>query len=113
MSQETKRYGFIVTKYLGPTNYRGSRIKATINIGGEDHSVVVSRESADGIYDAHLHAAQAVLEKLSRTSAGRGGNWRVRDDIFGHGELPESMGRKNGYVFVCEWPMVHKGDYTL
>lgn len=74
----------IVTKYLGPTNFKGSRVKATAEAG----SVTLSWDDALGIEENHLRAAVALREKF---------NWHVTSltaDLIG-GALPGG-----GYVFV-------------
>lgn len=56
----------IVTKFLGPTNSRGSRIKATASAG----SIIVPWDYGLGIDDNHRAAAKALADKF-----GRGGTW--------------------------------------
>lgn len=58
----------ILTKYLGPTNNRGSRIKAT---SGSGISVVVSYDSALSSGENHAAACKALVDKLNW-----GGQWR-------------------------------------
>jgi hypothetical protein len=70
----------IVTKYLGPTNFRGSRIKATAAAG----SITVDWPHALNIENAHAFAACQLAEKFNWT-----GQW------FGGG-----MPGDNGYCFV-------------
>ena len=50
----------IRTKYLGATNFRGSRFKATAQAG----SVTVPYDSALNAEDNHCAAARALCEKL-------------------------------------------------
>lgn len=50
----------IVTKYFGPTNTRGSRIKASASAG----SKTVSYDHALNIADNHAAAAKAFAEKM-------------------------------------------------
>lgn len=73
-------YQAIVTKYLGPSNVRGSRVKATAEAGSItlswDHSL-----NADG---NHLRAAQALRDKFG---------WK---GILVAGGLPKNA----GYCFV-------------
>jgi len=53
----------IVTKYLGPTNSRGSRIKATHTRDSETKwSKTVSYQSALDSDENHLEAAKALLD---------------------------------------------------
>lgn len=74
----------IVTKYLGPTNHRGSRVKATAQAG----SITVSWDHALSVEDNHKAAARALV-----TRWGWDGDW--------HGGATPDGG---GYVFVrhCE-----------
>lgn len=51
----------IITKYLGPTNHRGSRIKATAWAG----SVTVSYDYSLDTVGNHKAAAQAICDKLN------------------------------------------------
>ena len=69
----------ILTKYLGPTNYRGSRIKAYTESG---RFVTVSYDSSLDSAQAHAHAAQALCLKMG---------WK--------GQLVAG-GIKGGYAFV-------------
>jgi hypothetical protein len=50
----------IVTKYHGPTNYKGSRISARAEAG----RIVVPYDHALNISDNHKAAAQALAERL-------------------------------------------------
>jgi len=50
----------IVTKYLGPTNHRGSRVKATADAG----SVTLSWDHALNSDANHIEAAKALARKL-------------------------------------------------
>lgn len=72
----------IVTKYLGPTNARGSRVKATCQAG----SVTLSWDDALDSEANHHAAAQALARKLG---------WSGR--LIGGG-LPDGTG--NAYVFA-------------
>lgn len=56
----------IATKYLGPNNYQGARIKATADAG----SITVSWDHARNVEDNHTAAALALADKLGWT-----GNW--------------------------------------
>jgi hypothetical protein len=78
----------IITKYFGPTNFRGSRIKASCEAG----SLTVSYDYALNIDGNHDAAAKALAEKLGWTG-----------DAFGAlvgGGLPN--GRGNAYVFCAK-----------
>jgi hypothetical protein len=76
----------ITTKYIGPSNVRGSRIKATArkrsNLGGE-MSLTVPYQY-EGTEQEHCKAAKALARKLDWS-----GLW------VGGGNVDE-----NGYVFV-------------
>lgn len=78
-------YQAIVTKFLGPTNVRGSRVKATCDAG----SLTRSWNHALGIEANHRAAAEALRDKLE---------WN--NEHYGKmhmGGLPGS-----GYAFVFE-----------
>jgi hypothetical protein len=51
----------IETKYLGPTNTKGARIKA---IGGKNSITVSFDCSAKTVQDAHRIAAEALVNKM-------------------------------------------------
>ena len=76
----------ITTKYIGPTNYRGSRVKATCQAG----SLTLGWDDALGVEPNHDRAAIALVRKLG---------WD--QDCYGkqmtRGALPD--GRGNVYVF--------------
>lgn len=55
----------IVTKYHGPTNYKGSRISARAEAG----RVIVHYDHALNIDENHKAAAQALVERLGWTVA--------------------------------------------
>ncbi len=70
----------ITTKYIGATNHRGSRVKATAYAG----SVTVSWNDALGVEENHMKAAEALATKW-----GWFGKWVG-------GSLPDDR----GYCFV-------------
>lgn len=74
----------IITKFLGPTNTKGSRIKATSWSG----AVTVSYNHALNVLDNHRAAADAVCAK-------RGDGWR----IVSNGASPDG----HGYAFIAEY----------
>jgi hypothetical protein len=76
----------ITTKYLGPTNASGSRIKATARKAGNGFpaQALTVPYTYEGTEREHCKAAQALAEKL-----GWSGVW------VGGGNVDE-----NGYVFV-------------
>lgn len=78
----------IVTKFLGPTNVRGSRVKATCEAG----SVTLSWDHALNSEGNHDAAAKALAHKLGWDKGWHG-------ELVGGG-LPDTTG--NCYVFVKE-----------
>lgn len=79
-------YNAIFTRYLGPTNTRGSRIKAT----ARGLSVTIPLDHALDLTERHEKAARALLGKLG---------WYDRDTALA-GETPDGR----GYVFVAITP---------
>jgi hypothetical protein len=71
----------IVTKYFGPSNVKGSRIKATAKSG----SITLHRDHSLNIEDDHAKAAKALADKF-----GWRGGWFMGDSPDG-----------SGYCFVC------------
>lgn len=78
----------IVTKYLGPTDFRGSRVKASCQAG----SMTVSWDDALGTDENHTTAAKALASKL-----GWHGTWHG-------GGLPDGSGQCYVVADVCEQP---------
>ncbi len=70
----------IFTRYIGPTNFRGSRIKAHDQDGNQ---VTISYPDELDSDDAHALAARKLLEKM---------NWKG---------TYYAGGTKEGRVFVC------------
>ena len=70
----------IITKFIGPTNVRGARIKATASAG----SITIGYPHELGLYERHEKAAHALLDKLG---------W---DFELASGDLPDGS-----TVFVC------------
>ena len=71
----------ITTKYLGPSNFRGSRIKAKAAEG----SITISYDDRLNSEQAHAQAAEALARKFK---------WEGR---YFQGGLPDDR----GYCFVC------------
>ncbi len=74
----------IVTKFLGPTNHRGSRVKATLS--GEK-SVSVTMPWCSGLNSDrnHAHAAEKLAEQLGwdqKPSAHLVGGWMQHGAVF-------------------------------
>lgn len=76
----------ILTKHIGPTNTKGSRVKASADAG----SITASWDYALNIRENHQNAALALAKKLG---------WDKINEYIGGSY-------KNGYVFVA----VPKGD---
>ena len=76
-------YQAIVTKFLGPSNVRGSRVKATAEAG----SVTLSWNYRLDSTGNHCAAAQALADKMSWTGEG-------------YGRLVGGGLRRSGYAFV-------------
>lgn len=61
----------IRTKWLRPTNTKGSRIRAWIADDGKPlAAVIISKDFEKGPFDNHVAAALAVLEKARKVSGG-------------------------------------------
>ncbi len=76
-----RSYQAIVTKYIGPSNTKGSRIKARSAAG----SLTVHLDNALNIEDNHAKAAEALANKYKWP-----GEWHI-------GGMPDDT----GYCFVC------------
>lgn len=77
--QTTTHYQAITTRYLGPTNFRGARIKAQAAAG----SVTVHYDHALNITDNHARAAAALAAKFDwKGSWYSGGLPDERGDVF-------------------------------
>jgi hypothetical protein len=72
----------IQTKYMGPTNFRGSRVKAECRAG----SITLSWDDALNSDENHIKAAKALIKKLG---------WGFK--ILGAGSIKSS---NKGYVFI-------------
>jgi hypothetical protein len=86
----------IITKYLGATNNKGARIKATCDAG----SVTIGYPHEWYEEAAHASAAMALVKKLGWNDTTQYGHWVS-------GGLPD----QSGYVFVstksCSWGAHH------
>ena len=74
----------IVTKFLGPTDRRGSRIKASAWAG----SMTIDKDHSLNVEQGHAKAARALAEKLGWCG------------VIHQGGMPDG----DGYVFVFENP---------
>ena len=79
----------IITKYIGPTSRRGSRVKATAMMG----TLTVDWDRELSVEANHLTAAQRLVDELNRERTG-GTRWWVRDA----GQLPDD----SGYAVLVE-----------
>lgn len=73
---------FITTKYLGPTNHKQSRVKATCD---ECPSVTIPLNFSRNIADTHVAAAQKCKTSAERTTGPLGtmvGAWTDTGMIF-------------------------------
>lgn len=82
----------IITKYLGPTNHRPSRIKAT----SWRDSVTLPLDHALNAAENYRAAAQALCDKMNKEPDKDFGAWR----ITAGGELPNEA---RDFVFVIDW----------
>jgi len=73
----------IETKYIGPTNFKGSRIKASCAAG----SITVNYLSELDVEENHFNAAFTLIKKLGWHEKSPKNKWR-------------GGGVKKGYVFV-------------
>lgn len=78
----------IITKYIGPSNSRGTRIRASIknNFTSTTTTIYTSYDSGLSERDNHAYAAMALVRKIMDLDSGN--NWTC-------GELPNG-----GYCFV-------------
>jgi hypothetical protein len=105
----------IVTKYHGPTNFKGSRITATDEDGNR---ITISYPHELSGEDVHRAAAQALCDKMKWTGQLVGGSLKngyvfvfgrpdvapMGCDLCGH-ETVDVQKRRNGYKLcdICYW----------
>lgn len=77
----------IVTKFLGPTNFRGSRVKATC----QARSLTVAWDDAKDVDANHTQAARALADALGWLEDTAGRRWSLEG-----GAMPDDT----GYAFV-------------
>lgn len=83
----------IMTKFLGPTNYRGSRVKAWCDAG----QITLNWDHEIGVDENHYKAAMTLVYKLKWTEYN---DWHL-------GALP----RNYGYVLTASpRPSIKKGE---
>lgn len=72
MLQAVETCPVILTRYVGPTDKKPGRVKAT---SGSGKSVFISWDHELDVFENHAAAAAALVEKLE---AAGGGGWRGR-----------------------------------
>jgi hypothetical protein len=82
-------YKIIETKYIGPTSFRGSRVKA---FDANGNTVTIEWRSELNVDANHAHAAKALLEKIATK------NSDTMLSIVGYG----SSASGKGYVFTAQ-----------
>ena len=88
-------YQAIETKFLGPTNFRGARVKATAQAA----SVMVSWDHALNVDENHAAAARALAEKMGWEGAWiAGGGAQGKGNVYVR--LPSGMSLKGSEGFV-------------
>lgn len=93
----------ITTKYLGPTNRRGARIKATCDAG----SLTVSYDSDLEVADNHRQVATQLADSLGWLDGREHGGTEYTYELAG-GALPNGK----GYAFVI-LTFEGRGGYRL
>ena len=78
----------ITTKYIGPTNARGSRVKAKAQAG----NVTIGWDSGLGVMDNHKAAAEALIRKLGWDKPHYGNKWIGGGLPDGTGEVYINIG---------------------
>ena len=82
----------IETRFIGPTNSRGSRYKAIAGDGGKGFTLTVEADYRLGSEENHARAARLLIQKLGWFHDESRGD-RYADWYAG--------GTSRGYVFVC------------
>lgn len=83
----------IETKYIGPTNHKGSRIKASCERG----SITISYDDALNSDEAHIAAAQALVNKFVKEDKARYGTNR---NPWSSKRIMGGLKKTNVHVFV-------------
>jgi hypothetical protein len=83
---------YITSKYIGPTNHRGSRYKATIDRGGDfQHQATVSYDYA---LDPEGNAIEAIKALVKKADLNEYGIWNTFIVSYGpHGYVAIPSGR--------------------
>ena len=77
----------IVTKYVGPTNFRGTRVKASCDRG----HITVSWDSGQNYDENHHYAMAALLAKFAKEDGKPDNGWGDASQWFG-AALPNNNG---------------------
>ena len=83
----------IETKYIGPTNYRGSRIKASCERG----NITISYDDALNSDEAHIAAADALVAKFVKEDEARYGTSK---NPWSSKRIMGGLKKTNVHVFV-------------
>lgn len=84
----------IETRFLGPTNFRGSRYKAIAGEGGKGYELTVDADSSLGSEENHGHAQRVCSFRSSDGSTKSHARRHLRRMVRG-------WHTSTGYVFVC------------
>jgi hypothetical protein len=71
---EAKQMVAILTKYIGPTNFKGSRVKAFTAQGKYSSSLTLSWDDALSVEANHIAAAEALASRLEWSGKYVGGS---------------------------------------
>lgn len=82
----------IHTKYIGPTNYRGSRVKATDDL---KNSVTLPWDAALSVEANHTRAANKLLKQVEHKHESG-----LKDDAFTQHVIVGIGSWENGYIFT-------------
>lgn len=86
-------YQAITTKYVAPTNHRGTRVIAT---SGSGHRLVWSWKYELGSYENHRAAAEALARKLDWRGTLHGGSTKTGYSfVFDESGRDRRRGRRN------------------
>jgi len=80
----------IITKFLGPTDRKRSRIKATC---WRDSATIHYDHTRCSSHGAHRAAAEALMDKINKDPDSLGSRWKLLDE---NGSLPDG----SGYAFI-------------
>jgi hypothetical protein len=84
---------YITSKYIGPTNHRGSRYKATIDRGGDfKYQATVSYDYALDTEGNAVEAVKALIEKIDLNQYGVWDSFIVAYGPHGYTAVPSGRG---------------------